>query len=276
MTALQDGRILIVLGGHAKGARGINNIVLFDPDTLTWTPQPSSPMGRYYPTSTLLPNGTVVISGGFDMNGAKNPDVELWTPPQTGNVGSQAQIGTPVGPLPPPAGSADTAKVLRSPRARPSILDPEHLDPGPPMPAEAEARQRPGRARPGAPLRLHQGHAHRRQDCRGARDHRRGNLRRRQPDRRMDATLVPPAGPRAHESGPEPLRPNRRHPRELLRELCRRHLHVPDVQAGQHPVGNARPAGRASGVTTPRRSCSPMAGCSRLGYRRRRRRPHGR
>ncbi len=37
-------------------------------------------MGRYYPTSTLLPNGTVVISGGFDMNGAKNPDVELWTP----------------------------------------------------------------------------------------------------------------------------------------------------------------------------------------------------
>lgn len=124
MTALRDGRILVV-GGHAKGARGINNIMLFDPATLTWTSQPSSPMGRYYPTSTLLPNGTVVISGGFDMNGAKNPDVELWTPPQTGNVGTLKKVGTnhPSG-LYPHQWVLPSGKVLEVTSSSTSILDP--------------------------------------------------------------------------------------------------------------------------------------------------------
>ena len=139
MTALQDGRILVV-GGHAKGARGINNIMLFDPATLTWASQPSSPMGRYYPTSTLLPNGTVVISGGFDMNGAKNPDVELWTPPETGNWAvEEGRDEPPLGPLPAPVGSAlrqgprGHLELDVHPRSQHLDLDLLHL-------AEAEAR----------------------------------------------------------------------------------------------------------------------------------------
>ena len=95
MEALDDGRILVV-GGHAKGAKGINNILLFDPAALTWTPQPASKMGRYYPTATKLVDGRVLISGGFDMNGLPNPDVEVWTPPAAGgNVGTLQKVGGP-------------------------------------------------------------------------------------------------------------------------------------------------------------------------------------
>lgn len=88
MTPLADGRILVV-GGHATGARGIENILLFDPATNTWTPQPRTPLGRYYPTTTRLADGRVLITGGFDVNGKNNPNVELYTPPPPGqNVGS--------------------------------------------------------------------------------------------------------------------------------------------------------------------------------------------
>ncbi len=95
MEALTDGRILVV-GGHAKGAKGINNILLFDPVSLSWTPQPSSPKGRYYPTATRLTDGRVLISGGFDSNGNPNPDMEVWTPPPAGgSIGTLQKVGGP-------------------------------------------------------------------------------------------------------------------------------------------------------------------------------------
>ena len=95
MEPLTDGRILVV-GGHAKGAKGINNILLFNPATLTWTPQPSSPQGRYYPTATRLPDGRVLISGGFTNNGTMNPDMEVYTPPPAGSsVGTLVKVGGP-------------------------------------------------------------------------------------------------------------------------------------------------------------------------------------
>ncbi|MGA8977608.1 MAG: galactose oxidase-like domain-containing protein [Pedococcus sp.] len=124
-TALQDGRILVV-GGHAKGARGINNILLFDPVGLTWTPQPASVTGRYYPTTTLLPNGSVLISGGFDINGAKNPNMELWTPPPTGqNVGTLQRVGGlhPSG-LYPHQWVLPNGKILEVTSSTTAILDP--------------------------------------------------------------------------------------------------------------------------------------------------------
>ncbi|HET8981637.1 MAG TPA: galactose oxidase-like domain-containing protein [Pedococcus sp.] len=125
MTALRDGRILVV-GGHAKGAKGINNILLFDPVKLTWTAQPASPMGRYYPTSTLLADGTVLISGGFDMNGNPNPDVEVWTPPPTGgSVGTLRKVGGPhPSGLYPHQWVLPGGKVLEVTSRSTSILDP--------------------------------------------------------------------------------------------------------------------------------------------------------
>jgi galactose oxidase-like protein len=93
MTPLADGRILVV-GGHAKGATGIENILLFNPRTSTWTPQPNSPLGRYYPTTTRLADGRVLITGGFDAAGKNNPNVELYTPPPAGqNVGTLQLLG---------------------------------------------------------------------------------------------------------------------------------------------------------------------------------------
>ena len=124
MATLQDGRILVV-GGHGKGARGIDNILLFDPITLTWTPQPISAQGRYYPTATTLPNGEVLISGGFTNSGGNNTNVEVWTPPPAGsNVGTLRNVGQHLGGLYPHQWVLPNGKVLEVTSRSTSLLDP--------------------------------------------------------------------------------------------------------------------------------------------------------
>ncbi len=83
-------------------------------------------MGRYYPTSTLLADGTVLISGGFDMNGNPNPDVEVWTPPPTGgSVGTLRKVGGPhPSGLYPHQWVLPGGKVLEVTSRSTSILDP--------------------------------------------------------------------------------------------------------------------------------------------------------
>ncbi|MDQ4007187.1 MAG: DUF1929 domain-containing protein [Actinomycetota bacterium] len=81
VTPLADGRILIV-GGADPIPRGIEDIWLFDPGTEQWSQQPDSPLGRYYPTSTRLPDGRVIITAGHEVDGAThNPTVEVYSPP---------------------------------------------------------------------------------------------------------------------------------------------------------------------------------------------------
>lgn len=123
MTPLEDGRILVV-GGHGKGATGINNILLFDPATATWTPQPPSPQGRYYPTTTRLADGRVLISGGFTNTGANNTNVEVYTPPPAGSsVGMLALVGQHVGGLYPRQWVMPDGRVLEAKRSA-ALLDP--------------------------------------------------------------------------------------------------------------------------------------------------------
>jgi hypothetical protein len=84
VTPLADGRILTV-GGADPSPRGIEDLWLFNPVTETWSQQPDTPLGRYYPTSTRLPDGTVLIAGGKEVDGStNNPTVELYTPPAAG------------------------------------------------------------------------------------------------------------------------------------------------------------------------------------------------
>jgi hypothetical protein len=124
MTPLEDGRILVV-GGHGKGATGIDNIVLFDPVTATWTPQPISPLGRYYPTTTRLPNGEVLISGGFTHSGANNTNVEVYTPPPAGSdVGTLRNVGQHLGGLYPHQWVLPNGTVLEVASRSTSLLDP--------------------------------------------------------------------------------------------------------------------------------------------------------
>ena len=51
----------------------------FDPIANTWTRRPDSRLGRWYPTTTRLPNGKVLITGGTDENTNQNTDVDLYS-----------------------------------------------------------------------------------------------------------------------------------------------------------------------------------------------------
>lgn len=95
-TPLSDGRILFV-GGADPFPKGIVDLWLFDPVTETWTRQPDTVRGRYYPTSTMLPDGRVVVTAGKQLDGVThNPDVEVFTPPAPGaDVGTLELVGPP-------------------------------------------------------------------------------------------------------------------------------------------------------------------------------------
>jgi hypothetical protein len=85
-TLLADGRVLVVGGNIPKGPsgnfRGLDSIWIFDPWDESWTFQGKMNDGRWYPTTTLLPDGRVVITSGLsaDGSGRLNADVDVFTP----------------------------------------------------------------------------------------------------------------------------------------------------------------------------------------------------
>ena len=74
---LPDGR-LFVAGGHVSDLHGLPNANVFDPNTGTWQALPSMAAGRWYPTTTTLPNGDVLTLAGTDSAGADVPIPEVW------------------------------------------------------------------------------------------------------------------------------------------------------------------------------------------------------
>jgi galactose oxidase len=75
---LADGRLLVT-GGHLSDQRGLPDANIFDPATATWTSVESMHRGRWYPTSTTLPDGQVVTLAGTDQNGVEVEIPEVWT-----------------------------------------------------------------------------------------------------------------------------------------------------------------------------------------------------
>src|SRR2546421_6919806 len=61
---------------------GIKDVWTFDPWDETWTRQPDTAHGRWYPTQTELPDGRTLILGGYDESGTPdyNPDLEVFKP----------------------------------------------------------------------------------------------------------------------------------------------------------------------------------------------------
>lgn len=94
VVQLSDGRVLSV-GGSNPNPHGIVDVWLFDPITEEWIRQPNTPLGRYYPTSTRMADGRVVITTGLQTDGStRNPKVELYTPPPDGgSLGTLRVVG---------------------------------------------------------------------------------------------------------------------------------------------------------------------------------------
>ncbi len=96
VTQLSDGKVLSV-GGANPIPKGLKDVYLFDPVTEQWIRQPDTPLGRYYPTSTKLPDGRVVVMAGNEADGkTPNPTVEVYAPPAAGAAqGTLNVVGPP-------------------------------------------------------------------------------------------------------------------------------------------------------------------------------------
>ncbi|HEV7191756.1 MAG TPA: galactose oxidase-like domain-containing protein [Jatrophihabitantaceae bacterium] len=79
---LQDGSLLVVggRGGNTHPTPGTPYVLRFDPVSETWQEQPQTTLGRYYPTTTELPDGRVLITTGNMTTGQVNRTVEVFTP----------------------------------------------------------------------------------------------------------------------------------------------------------------------------------------------------
>ena len=75
---LSDGRLLVT-GGHISTDHGIPDANIFDAATRTWTTVTPMSRGRWYPTSTTLPDGQVLALAGRDQSGAEVAIPEVWT-----------------------------------------------------------------------------------------------------------------------------------------------------------------------------------------------------
>lgn len=75
---LPDGR-LFVSGGHVEDFVGLPNAYIYNPFTDSWSRQPDMNSGRWYPTTTMLANGDMlVVSGQADLSSGMNPLPQVW------------------------------------------------------------------------------------------------------------------------------------------------------------------------------------------------------
>lgn len=75
---LPDGR-LIVAGGHITDEHGSPDVNIFDPVSRAWSPVERMSRGRWYPTTTTLPDGQVLTLAGRDETSTPVEIPEVWT-----------------------------------------------------------------------------------------------------------------------------------------------------------------------------------------------------
>jgi galactose oxidase-like protein len=94
-TLLSNGRVLIAGGFREEGTSeiAISSAELFDPETNTFTPTGGMNEPRDGHTATLLPNGQVLIAGGWNIRN-RSSTAELYDP-QTGKFEYTASLMAP-------------------------------------------------------------------------------------------------------------------------------------------------------------------------------------
>jgi hypothetical protein len=75
---MADGRLLVT-GGHIDEDHGLPDANIFDPATRQWITVEPMRRGRWYPTSTTLPDGEVLTLAGADEAGETVDIPEVWT-----------------------------------------------------------------------------------------------------------------------------------------------------------------------------------------------------
>lgn len=89
---LRDGRVLLAGGSTRNGGAGLQRSAeLFDPATMSFTATGSMASARDRATATLLPDGRVLIAGGFGSNGAILRSAEIYDP-ATGRFNSAGNM----------------------------------------------------------------------------------------------------------------------------------------------------------------------------------------
>jgi galactose oxidase len=77
---LPDGRLLAA-GGHATDGDGLDQACVYDFRTNTWTALPVMNERRWYPTATVLPDGSVLVSSGSYQDSGRvvlNDVPQIW------------------------------------------------------------------------------------------------------------------------------------------------------------------------------------------------------
>jgi hypothetical protein len=82
---LEDGR-LFVAGGHYSDGIGQPFAATYEPFAGTWSLVPEMNAGRWYPTATLLADGSVLVMGGSDEAGGSNELPQIYRPASFGWV----------------------------------------------------------------------------------------------------------------------------------------------------------------------------------------------